>query len=130
MESIPESICLFWNYMDDIAVEDRLNIKANKLLIQASQKQECLKDLHAGYLGEEKTLLRAQEYIYWPSITVHIKDYIKGYNICQSLKPSQQKDPVIQHDVSSGPWQKAGWKSSNMDLVITFWCWTISTTSH
>ena len=52
--------------------------------------------------------VRAKECAYWPGVTGDIKEYIKGCNMCQSMKPSQQKDPVNPHDVLSGPWEKAG----------------------
>ena len=48
-----------------------------------------IKDLHIDHVREEKTLPRAQECIYWPGITGHIKEYIKACNICQLMKPSQ-----------------------------------------
>ena len=42
--SLPESIHPFWNYKDELLVEDRLILKAHKLVIPASQKQEFLRD--------------------------------------------------------------------------------------
>ena len=106
VRSVPESIHPFWNYRDELAVEDGLIFKAHKLVIPSSQKHEFLKDLHVDHLGEEETPLRARECIYWPSITSDIKEYIKECSICQSMKPSQQKESLIPHDVPSGQWEK------------------------
>ena len=78
------------------------------LVIPACKKHEFLKDLHVGHLGDEKTLLKARECVYWQGITENIKEYTKGCNKCQSMKPSQQKEPLIQHDVPSVPWEKTG----------------------
>ena len=44
--SIPESIYPFWNYWDELSVEDELIFKIHKLMIPTSQLQEFLKDLH------------------------------------------------------------------------------------
>ena len=104
LRSVPETIHPFWDYRDELAVEYGLIFKSHKLVIPALQKHEFLNNLHVGHLGEERNLLRARECIYWPSIT----GGIKGYNICQSMKASQQKEPLIPHDVPSGPWEKVG----------------------
>ena len=54
---ILETIYPFWNYNDELFVEDELNVKTHKLVIPTSQQQEFLKDLHYGHLGNKKTLL-------------------------------------------------------------------------
>ena len=68
-------------------------------MISTSQRAEYLKDLHAGHFGEEKTLLRAYETVFWPGIS---------RDICQKHKPAQQKEPLMPHDVPSMPWVKLG----------------------
>ena len=37
-----------------------------------------------------------------------IKEYLKKCDICQLTRPSQQKEPLIPHDIWSGPWEKVG----------------------
>ena len=93
-----------WKYRDEQVGEEGLIFKAHKLVIPASQKHKFLKDSHVGHLGQEKTLIRVREYIYQPGITRNIKEYIKGCNICQLIKLSQCKEPLIPHTVPSKPW--------------------------
>ena len=50
----------YWNYREELAIEDGLIFKAHRLAIPASQRAEYLRDLQAGHLGEEKTLLRVR----------------------------------------------------------------------
>ena len=107
-EKHSRSIHPFWNYRGKLLVEGRLIFKTHKLMIPASQKQECLRDLHVGHLGEVKTLLWAWECVYWQGITEDIKEYIKRCDICQSTRSSHQKEPLILHDVLNGPWEKVG----------------------
>ena len=106
--SILESIHLFWNNRYELSVEDGFIFKAHKLVIPASQKQEFLRDLHSGQLGEEKTLFQVQESVHWSGIIEAIREYIKRCDICQSTRPSQQKESVIPYDILSGPWGKFG----------------------
>ena len=42
----------------------------------------------------------------------NIKQHIRRHEICQSIGHSQQKEPLIPHDVLSGSWEKVG-----IDLV-------------
>ena len=107
-KSIPESIHPFRNWRDQLLVGDGLIFKAHKLVIPASKKQEFLRDLHIGHLEEVKTLLRVWECMYCPDIMEDIKECIKRCEICLSMKPSQQKEPLIPHDVLHGPWEKVG----------------------
>ena len=77
---LPQPIQHYWNYHGELAIEDGLIFKAHRLVIPTSQRAEYLKDLHAGHLGEEKTLLRARETVFWPGISG---------DICQKHKPAQ-----------------------------------------
>ena len=77
---LPRPIQHYWNYRGELAIEDGLIFKAHRFVIPTSQRAEYLKDLHAGHLGEEKTLLRARETVFWPGISG---------DICQKHKPAQ-----------------------------------------
>ena len=85
---VPERFNTFLNYRDELAVEDGLIFKGHKLVILASQKHGFLQDLHAGHLGEEMTLLRVRESVYWPGIGGDNNKIYQGCNICQAKKRS------------------------------------------
>ena len=105
---LPQPVQHYWNYREELAIEDGLIFKAHRLVIPTSQRAEYLKDLHAGHLGEEKTLLRARETVFWPGISDDIRNAVKACDICQKHKPAQQKEPLTPHDVPSMPWVKLG----------------------
>ena len=96
----------YWNYREELAVEDGLIFKAHRLVIPTSLRAEYLKDLHAGHLGEEKTLLRARETVFWPGISDDVRNAVKLCDLCMKYKPAQQKEPPVPHDVPSLPWFK------------------------
>ena len=94
----------YWNYREELAIEDGLIFKAHRLVIPTSQRAEYLKDLHACQLEEEKTLLRARETVFWPGITDDVRN---ACDVCQEHKPqTQQKESLLSHDVLSLPWLK------------------------
>ena len=105
---LPEPVQHYWNYREEIAIEDGLIFKAHRLVIPRSQKAEYLRYLYAGHLGEEKTLLRARETVFWPGISEDIRNSVKACDICQKHKPAQQKESLIPLDVPSMPWVKLG----------------------
>lgn len=44
----------YWNYREELAIEDGLIFKAQHLVIPRSQRAEYLRDLHAGHLQRRK----------------------------------------------------------------------------
>ena len=80
-----------------LAIEDRLIFKAHHLIIPTSQRTDYLRDLPAGHLGEEKTLLWACETVFWPGVSDDIRNAVKACGICQKHKQAQQKEPLMPH---------------------------------
>ena len=86
----------YWNYREELVVEDGLIFKAHRLLIPISLRAEYLKDLHAGHLGEET--------VFCPGISDDVRNAVKLCDVCMKYKPAQQKEPLLPHDVPSLPW--------------------------
>ena len=94
-------------------------------MIPTSLRAEYLEDLHAGHLGEEKTLLRAGETVFWPGISNDVRNAVKLCDVCMKYKPAQEKEPLVLHDVPSLPWFKLGvdifeYRSQHYLLVADF----------
>ena len=105
---LPEPVQHYWNYREELAIENGLIFKAHRLVIPTSQRAKYLRHLHTGHLGEETTLLLARETVFWPGISDDIRNAVKACDVCQKHKPAQQKEPLISHDVPSMPWVKLG----------------------
>ncbi|PIK45274.1 hypothetical protein BSL78_17871 [Apostichopus japonicus] len=71
-------------------------------------RQNILQQLHVPHLGREKTKLLARETVYWPNINKHIDDLVHSCAICQEHQPSQQAEPLLQHDLPTKPWNTIG----------------------
>jgi transposase InsO family protein len=98
----------FWNFKEELSLKDGLIYKGNRLVIPKSEKASILEALHTGHMGEEKTLLRARESVYWTGITDDVKQKVKSCDVCQKHRPSLQKEPMMPHDVPASPWMKVG----------------------
>ena len=64
--------------------------------------------VHTTHIGVEGCIRRARENLYWPRMTVELKDYISKCNICLAYRPSPRKEPLKQHDFGDQPWSKVG----------------------
>ena len=59
-----------WNYRDELTVESGILIKSHKFILPKNLQSVYMNKIHAGHLGINKSLLKAQEYLFW-------KGYIK-----------------------------------------------------
>ena len=91
-DPLPQPVQHYWNYRQQLALEDGLLVDAHCLVIPTSQRAEYLKDLHTGHLGEEKTLLRARKTVFWPGISDDMRNELKACHICQKNKSAQSRN--------------------------------------
>lgn len=82
--------------------------KAHRPVISTSLRAEYLKYLHVSPLGEDKSLLRVREKVFWPRISNDVRNAVKSCDVRQKFKPAQQKEPLVPHDLLSLPWFKLG----------------------
>jgi hypothetical protein len=90
-EQCPQSLYDYWNFREELTVEDGLILKQERILIPPILREETLKTVHEGHLGQEKCLLRARSAVFWPGITKDIVDVVKSCDVCQKHQCKQQK---------------------------------------
>ena len=80
----PERQCLlptplrpYWSYRDELAVEDGLVLKGDRIFIPLSLQAETLMKLHESHQGIEKTRLRARTCVYWNGINRDIDEVVR-----------------------------------------------------
>jgi len=106
--SVPADIKDYFNYRDELAVQDGVIFKGNRCIVPISLRQKIKEKLHRAHIGIQGCLRRAREVVYWPSMNQEITEYIEQCDICNTYAPKQQKEPLIVHDVPHRPWQKVG----------------------
>ncbi len=69
------------------------------LIVPNELRKDALKLIHekeSGHLGQHKSVLKAEEYFYWPNLRKDMKVYVRECLTCQQLKMSsglQQTNP-------------------------------------
>ena len=92
-----------WNCL---TVIEKLLFYNTHVVIPQALKPEMLLKLHTGHMGVTKTLLRAQQSMWYPRITVDIKNMIRQCNHYQVHKNVQKAELLIPHSLPDQPWQR------------------------
>ena len=86
--NIPKELHMFWNYKEDLSMENGLITKGARILIP-STLQKILEQIH-GHQGIEKCMLKAREAVFWPGISGDICETVERCGICQSMSKSSK----------------------------------------
>ena len=63
---LPQELHMFWNYREDLSMENGLITKGARLLIPSTLRKKVLEQIHNGHLGIEKCMLKARDSVFWP----------------------------------------------------------------
>ena len=100
----PSSILPYWNYRDELGLQDGLLLKGSRIVIPATLKTRILSQLHAAHQGMEKTKLLSRGSVFWVGINGDIENMIARCATCQRHQPAQQREPLHPHDVAPCAW--------------------------
>lgn len=107
-QDVPQTCRPYWNYRDEIGLEEGILMKSRRIIIPRSMHKEILQKLHEPHLGIEKTQLRARMSVFWKNITKDIENVTKECQTCQRHLPSQSKEPLIPTEIPPRAWHTIG----------------------
>ena len=81
---LPQELHTFWNYREDLSMENGLITKGARLIIPSTLRRKVLEQIHEGHLGIEKCMLKARDSVFWPGISNDIRETVEKCGICQS----------------------------------------------
>lgn len=106
--SVPEKIRSYWHVRDSLTYKSNLIFKGNSLVVPPELRKEMLHRAHFPHLGITKTLLRANEAMYWPRMVHEITDLVLRCETCKIFSNNNKKETLIPHEVPELPWEKVG----------------------
>ena len=74
---LPQELHPYWNFREDLSVEDGLVTKGFRLLIPSTLKWKVMEQIHEGHQGMEKCMLKARESVFWPGISDDIWETVE-----------------------------------------------------
>ena len=74
---VPHLAWIYWDFRDELSMDDGLLLKGPRLVIPRELQEEYLSRLHEGHLSTNKVQENAKEHMYWAGINADIEDYTK-----------------------------------------------------
>lgn len=103
--SCPSSVLEYWNFRDQVTVNEGIVMKSQKVVIPRSLRQEMMDKVHSGHMGVDKCLQRARDVIFWPKMSSDITDMVLKCTTCLERRNSNPKEPILPRAVPEYPWQ-------------------------
>ncbi|XP_024874017.1 uncharacterized protein K02A2.6-like [Temnothorax curvispinosus] len=94
----------YWIIRDELVIIKDVLCRGDRVVIPKILRADILNWLHYNHMGIEKTLLRAQETVYWPFIGKEITDVINSCPACLKYQNSNQKESLINRETADRPW--------------------------
>ena len=107
-KKVPPSIRAYYDFRDELIVQDHLVFKGSKLVIPVSMRREMMSIAHSSHIGVEGCIRRVRDTVYWPQMSKELKEYISKCDICLSYQASPGREPILQHEITERPWAKIG----------------------
>ena len=92
------------------------------MVIPKELRKSILSKLHVGHTGIDGSLRRVREMVYWPRMTNDVREHTQQCETCREFEHSQAKEPLMNHELPSRPWQKVGadlLHVNNKDYLVT-----------
>ena len=105
-EECPQLLHGYWNFREELTIEDGLVLKGDRIVIPPTLRPEILNIIHQGHLGQEKCLLRARTSVFWPGITKEIINQVNQCEPCQKYQNKARKEPILQPEPPHRPWER------------------------
>ena len=100
-KQLPQELHAYWNYREDMSIEDGIATKGHRILIPSMLQRKALQQIHKGHQGVEKCMLKARESIFWPRISDDIRKAVERCGTCQAssraAKPLGSASKVPPH---------------------------------
>jgi hypothetical protein len=103
---LPGDILPYFNYRDEMTVQDGIIYRADRVVIPKSLRAEMKEKVHAGHLGINSCLRRARDLIFWPGMSDQIRQYVENCGTCAEDAAKQPKETPIVTEIPARPWQK------------------------
>lgn len=102
---VPECLYPYFDFRDELTVQNELVFKGDRLLVLASLRKELMAVTHGTHIGVEGCIRRARDTLYWPRMATELRNYNSKCDICLAHRNAQTKEPLLQHDLVLDPGQ-------------------------
>ena len=90
MARTPWSSAITDNIRDELAIQDGIIFRGQRIVVPVSLRLDMKRKLHASHLGVESCLRRARETIFWPGMNAEVKELIASCETCRKYETSPE----------------------------------------
>ena len=87
----------FWSCRDFLSTHGTLVLYKHRIVVPQELQKFVLEKLHASHNGVTKTMLRAQESVFWPNISHHIRDMVQRCTKCQRFRATNAPETPLHN---------------------------------
>lgn len=120
-DQVPKYLHTYFTFRDELTVQNGLIYKGDRVVVPESERMDLIETSHS-HIGIQGCIRRIRECLYWPGMYNDIEQFVNKCDICNSHGASQQKEPLISHEITNRPWQKIGidiFTLNQRDFLIT-----------
>lgn len=122
--ALPLELAPFWSEKNSLTLNGQLLLRGQRIVIPGELRGEILQQLHSGHQGIVKCRARARQSVWWPGLSVHIKQMVENCNICSQHR-AEQREPLLTTAVQERPWQRVEtdlfcWENSTYLLIVDY----------
>jgi len=103
--ALHKSLLPYWKIRDDLYADGDLVLYGMRIVVPTALRRRTLARLHDSHRGVEATKRRAGQTVFWPGINSDIANTVQACEPCQTLQPSQQKEPLLNDDHPTRPFE-------------------------
>ena len=103
---VPEWVHLYFDIGEKLTVREELIFKCQQVVVPRALKKELMENTHSSHIDIEGCVRRARDTIFWPCMTVELKEYISQCKACLSHRSGQRKVLILQQEFVPRPWAK------------------------
>lgn len=102
----PKCVHRYFDVRDELTIQNELVFKGQQIVVPAVLRKELMEKTNASHIGIEGCIRRARDTLYWPHMTMEIKEYISKCDVCMTHRTGQGKEPMFQHEFVTRPWAR------------------------
>ena len=102
---VPQPLQAYWNYRDELTVQNDLIYKGAQVMIPHSMQAEMLHKIHVNHFGPKSNIRMAREVLFWPGMRQAIFDMCNSCGTCAQYGSKATKEPMRSLPIPTLPWQ-------------------------
>lgn len=103
--STDPAIRSFFNVKEHLWIDRDMVIFKDRIVVPRALRQKVVKALHSAHQGTEGMRARAANSVYWPGLNASIAEVRKNCKFCDSIAPTQPREPLQPLPASQYPFQ-------------------------